>query len=150
MKILRMSRIAAMICLLLHTTAHADDEANAGAFAAMDAFMTAFNARDLPAWAASLQFPHVRFAGGRVDYYPDRASFIDAMSKLDLTDVEGWHHSTWDARDVIHSTPDKVHVATVFSRYRADGERYVTHNSLYILERVDGRWGVRARSSFAP
>lgn len=128
----------------------ADEAANAGAFAAMDAFMKAFNAGDLEAWADSLQFPHVRLASGRVDYYADRKAFIEAMSKSSLVSSEGWHHSTWDARDIVHSTADKVHIATTFSRYRENGERYATHQSLYIVERVDGRWGVRARSSFAP
>ncbi len=139
-----------MMCLTSAPPASADENRNTAAFAAMDAFMTAFNARNLEAWADSLVFPHVRIASGQVDFYPDRKSFIAAMGALDLTANEGWHRSTWDKRDVVQSSPDKVHVATVFSRYRENGERYVTHESMYILERVDGRWGVRARSSFAP
>jgi hypothetical protein len=43
-----------------------------------------------------------------------------------------------------------VHVATRFSRHRADGSVYESFQSLYVIEKVDGRWGVRARSSFAP
>ena len=36
------------------------------AMQALDAFMLAFNARDPEAWAASLNYPHVRFASGTV------------------------------------------------------------------------------------
>ena len=32
----------------------------------------------------------------------------------------------------------------------AAGERISTYDSLYVVEHSDGRWGVRARSSFAP
>jgi hypothetical protein len=34
------------------------------AMQALDVFMVAFNARDPDAWAASLNYPHVRFASG--------------------------------------------------------------------------------------
>ena len=37
-----------------------------------------------------------------------------------------------------------------FSRFDAEDELIASYDSLYIIEPVDGRWGVRARSSFAP
>jgi 2C-methyl-D-erythritol 2,4-cyclodiphosphate synthase len=141
--------VLALVFSLSFGAAAADDP-DAGAFAAMDAFMTAFNDGDIEAWADSLQFPHVRMAGGRVDYYPDRGAFVTAMKTLNLARSEGWQRSTWDVRKVVQRSSDKVHVATTFSRYRKDGERYATYQSLYIVERINGRWGVRARSSFAP
>jgi Domain of unknown function (DUF4440) len=133
----------------LSGAAHADDE-KAAALAVMDRFMTAFNARDVEAWADTLLYPHVRLAGGTVAVYPDRAAFIAAMRLDKLIATEGWDRSTWDSREIVQSSADKVHIATVFSRYRADGSRYATYQSLYVVEQVDGRWGIRARSSFAP
>ena len=44
----------------------------------------------------------------------------------------------------------KVHFDVVFSRYKADGTKYATYQSLWIVTLKDGNWGVRARSSFAP
>jgi len=61
----------------------------------------------------------------------------------------GWHHSKWDHRRIVHSSADKIHVDTKFTRYRADGSRIGSYESLYILTKEDGRWGVKMRSSFA-
>jgi len=146
----RRVRPVLLLLTLLPAFSHAGAAADA-ALAAMDRFLVAFNARDVGAWADTLLYPHVRFAGGHVTLYPDRAAFIAAGSRLDaLATGEGWDHSTWDSRDVVQESPTKVHIATVFSRYRADGTRYASYQSLYIVEQVDGKWGIRARSSFAP
>jgi hypothetical protein len=44
----------------------------------------------------------------------------------------------------------KVHFDVVFSRYKADGSKAATYQSLWIVTKKDGQWGVQARSSFAP
>jgi hypothetical protein len=51
---------------------------------------------------------------------------------------------------IVQSSPTKVHIAVEFSRYHKDGTQYASYPSLYIVEQVDGHWGIRARSSFAP
>jgi len=134
--------------------ARADDAANAFANAAarvvMDAFMAAFNAKDSEAWADTLLYPHVRFAGGKVTTFPDRAAFIAANHIDALIAGEGWDHSKWDSMKIVQSSPAKVHIAVEFSRYHKDGTKYASYPSLYIVEQVDGHWGIRARSSFAP
>ena len=45
---------------------------------------------------------------------------------------------------------DKVHFDVCFSRYLADGSRYATHQALWVVTRLEGHWGIQARSSFAP
>jgi hypothetical protein len=139
----------ALAALTLPAAASQSD-APAGALAAMDRFMAAFNARDAEAWADSLVYPHVRIASGRVTVFPDRVAFLAAAPFAALTASEGWHHSAWEDLDVVQWSPDKVHIAVVFARFRENGERYAVFPSLYVVERVDGRWGIRARSSFAP
>ena len=62
----------------------------------------------------------------------------------------GWDHSGWDSRTVVQANTDKVHVVVLFSRYDADDELIAQFDSLYIVTRVDSRWGIRSRSSFAP
>jgi len=120
----------------------------------MSAFLEAFNARDEAAWADTLHFPHVRLASQGVAVYPTREAFIEAMDMQTFAAEHGWTHSTWDAMRVVQAGADKVHVIVTFSRHRDDGkgasERYATFDSLYIIEHIEGRWGVRARSSFAP
>jgi hypothetical protein len=138
----------AALCAAVASAADGDPETEART--AMDRFMTAFNARDIEAWADSLVYPHVRIASGRVVVYPDRAAFVADEPFAALTASEGWHHSAWQDLEVVQSSADKVHVAVVFARFHANGEKYAEFPSLYVVERVDGRWGIRARSSFAP
>ena len=120
------------------------------AMAVMDAFLTAFNARDEAAWADTLLFPHVRLASQTVTVYPDRASFIAAMDLDVFASNSGWSYSTWDDMAVVQESADKVHIKVIFSRFNGNDQLLASFQSLYVIEQVDGRWGVRARSSFAP
>jgi hypothetical protein len=130
--------------------AEAADDPEAAAFAVMDAFLVAFNARDEESWADTLHFPHVRLASQTVTVYPDREAFLSAMDMDAFAATYGWAYSTWDNMSVIQKSDRKVHVQVVFSRFNADDELLASFDSLYVIELVDGRWGVRARSSFAP
>jgi len=58
--------------------------------------------------------------------------------------------SLWNYRRAVQSTKDKVHFAVQFSRYRADGTLIGRYPSMWIVALIDRRWGVQARSSFAP
>lgn len=102
----------------------------------MDNFLTAFNARDEQAWANTLHFPHVRLASGQVTVYSTAAEFVAAMDLESFAESTGWDHSVWDTLEI--------------SRYTAVGDKMASYRSLYVIEKVNGRWGVRARSSFAP
>ncbi|NKB35103.1 MAG: hypothetical protein GKR91_18560 [Pseudomonadales bacterium] len=125
------------------------DEAIAGAMGAMDAFMLAFNARDPEAWAASLNYPHVRFASGSVTVWESAEEFAQTLAFERLPD-SGWDHSHWLTREVSLASPNKVHINTLFQRFNADNEIIGTYQSLYIVTRVNGHWGTQARSSLAP
>jgi len=109
--------------------------------------MAALNRRDEAALNDALHFPHVRLASGRVTTWdtPGTYRIADFLGRAG----DGWHESRWEERTVIHAGPDKVHVAVVFSRWRADGSPLGRYRSIYIVTRVDGRWGIQARSSFA-
>ena len=61
-----------------------------------------------------------------------------------------WDHSAWERRAVIHAGPEKVHIDTRFARYRKDGSLIGAFDSIYVITREDGHWGIKARSSFAP
>lgn len=116
----------------------------------MEDFLQAFNDRDEAAWADTLHFPHVRLASGEVVVYQDRASFLDAMDLAAFAEQIGWDYSTWDDMQVVQSSPQKVHIAVNFTRFDPQGVSIATYESLYVVEQIEGRWGVRARSSFAP
>ncbi len=113
--------------------------------------MTAFNAKDSAAWADTLLYPHVRFAGGKVTTFPDRAAFIAANHIDALIAGEGWDHSKWDSMQIVQSSPTKVHIAVEFSRYHKDGTRSTRAiRRCTSSSRSTAHWGIRARSSFAP
>ena len=113
----------------------------------LDAFMAAWNARDADGVRASFNFPHVRFASGRVNILaPEQVT--DAMyAGVALSE---WGRSARQRREVIHAGPDKVQFDTRFARFRPDGSLISAFDSIYIVTLPDGRWGVQGRSSYAP
>lgn len=120
------------------------------ALQAMDEFMAAFNARDPKAWAATLNYPHVRIAGSNVRVWETEEEYADYMDFDAFSQQTGWHHSVWDSKKIVQAGEKKVHIAVQFSRFNADNERISTYESFYVLTNQDGHWGTQARSSFAP
>lgn len=119
----------------------------AAAQGCLDAFMKAFNARDIPAYEATFNFPHVRFASNKVTIINAGFHKPEMFTTGALSD---WDHSAWQRRDVIHAGADKVHIDTRFSRFRKDGSVIGGFDSIYIVTKLDGRWGIQGRSSYAP
>ena len=114
----------------------------------LDDYMSAWNRKDMAGWERTFHFPHYRLASGKMSVL-DRPGLQDA-SKVWASAGSDWHHSRWDRRRIIHSSPEKVHVDTKFTRCRADGSVIGSFESLYILTKENGKWGVKLRSSFAP
>lgn len=125
-------------------------EAESRALDVMYDFMRTFNGRDVPNFARTLTYPHVRVASGGVTVFPDRQSFIDATDLEAFAKRFNWSHSRWDSISTVQADAEKVHFAVQFTRFNPQGEAYVSFNSLYIVQRTESGWGIRARSSFAP
>ena len=113
----------------------------------LDDFMAAFNARDSEAFEATFNFPSYRLASNRM---VTLEKGFHKPENFSVGAFEGWDHSAWMRREIIHAGPDKVHVDTRFTRYRKDGSIIGGFDSIYVITRQDGRWGVKIRSSFAP
>ncbi len=135
--------------LLVAAPLWADEAYEDEALGVLDEFMRSFNARDMTAWAETLHFPHVRFASGQVAVY-ESAEVFAARNVFAQLAATGWDHSHWLRREVVLSSPEKVHFATTFQRFNVDNEPIGTYESLYIVTRIDGEWGIQARSSLAP
>ena len=119
------------------------------AMAILDDFMRSLNASDEAGVNQSFSFPHVRFTGGGdVKIFPKPGDYHLSYFR-ERTEADGWHRSDWDRREVIHAGPNKVHLDTLFSRYRADGSVIGIYTSIYIVTCLDGKWGIQARSSYA-
>ncbi len=144
-----MSRHLLLACILAMSAPAADPDAERNARKAMDQFMDAFNSRDVKAWAATLNYPHVRFASNTVAVYNNGEDFVRANADYPRR-LAPWHHSRWESMKVIQSGPDKVHFAVEFIRYDASGKEIGRFPSLYIVTVANGHWGIQGRSSFAP
>jgi len=144
-----MLRPAVILLLLIAHLCAGDPQAEARARQAMDEFMTAFNARDAQAWAATLNYPHVRFAGNDVRVYQNPGEFARAMADYPKR-LAPWRYSRWESMTVVQSGPGKVHFAVTFVRFDASDREIGRFPSLYIVTLKDSHWGVQARSSFAP
>jgi hypothetical protein len=115
----------------------------------LDAFMDALNAYDAAGMDRCMHFPHPRIADGRVVVYDKPGNNpMDLFERLRKED--GWSYSRWVKREVIQCNERKAHVLLSYTRFRADNSVIGTYDSLYVLTRVDGRWGIQARSSFGP
>ncbi|MEM7001779.1 MAG: hypothetical protein AAF529_13400 [Pseudomonadota bacterium] len=150
----RLIRSALLLVTLVPCLNHAEASDSSGAQdqarLVMDEFMNAFNARDKVRWAETLLFPHVRIASSGVTVTPTREEFVADMDFEAFAARFNWRHSRWDSIEAVHVGPDKVHFKVVFTRVNQQNEAYASFDSLYVLQRVNGRWGIRARSSFAP
>jgi hypothetical protein len=124
-----------------------DNSALASALACLDAYLKGLNRGDEAATNAACHFPHVRLAGGKVAVWEKSGDYKLADFRSRAGD--GWHRSTWDERTPIHVGDNKVHLKVKFSRWRKDGSLIGAFETIYIVTRLDGRWGIQARSSFA-
>ena len=110
-------------------------------------YLAALNRRDVEGIRIAFHFPHVQFRAGKVSYVATAADLTYA-GFYERMAVQGWAHSTWDGYRVVLAGADKVHLDVWFTRWRPDGSAIGTHHSLYIVTRIDGRWGLQANSSY--
>ena len=102
----------------------------------------AWNNGDIESRLSTLHFPQYRIsrAGELVE---ESEEVIGEKWRQGIefnVEYEKWDHSEVDEVEIIDSSEDKVHLALVFGRYRADGFRYASLKSLWIMSKFDGEW----------
>jgi hypothetical protein len=116
----------------------------AEAEACLDGFTASFNRRDPVKMDQHLHFPHLMLSGAKVTVWqsPGRlpADFFETLM------AAGWTHSTYEAREPLLVTPDKIHFRVQYSRRARDGAVLSAHENVWIVTRIDGRWGIAVRS----
>jgi hypothetical protein len=152
-----MKLAVALFALLLALPARAGAQAifdrgqiERAVMAVLDAFYAAFNRQDARAEERTYHFPHYRLVSGRMSVFDAPGAETDSwMNGTYKTFREsGWDRTAWTRRRIIHISDSKVHVDTEFTRYRKDGSVLGRFESLYILTKEQGRWGIKMRSSF--
>ena len=122
-------------------TALTEDEARQ----AVRRFIDAWNTRDPAAFAATLQYPHVRPTadfGGRV--FADAAAYA-ATVDFDQVLATGWNRTRLDSATLVHAGDGQAHVAGRYTRLRADGSAIWSNQITYVVTEQDGSIGIQAR-----
>ena len=127
-------------------------ESEPEAIRALEAFMAALNSGDNQALFDTIHVPHVRISGeGAMAIYETREDLEkNYLKEFAARAGDSWHHTVLDWTEVNHSSENKVHVFIQWTRYDKDGGQLATHQSLWVMTNLNGRWGAQARSSFAP
>jgi hypothetical protein len=121
------------------------NEPEQAARAALEQFLAAWNAADIEAVRATLNYPHLTIGpAGQVFVANEPSAFQTDFQAM--REREGWASSTFDSYEMVASSPAKVHCMVAFSRYHADGECYGTGRVLYIVTDHNGHWGMQVRS----
>ena len=112
---------------------------------------TAFNARDMDAMVAEMHFPHRRLSGEN-EFQVWRTEDDFRATRGDNTtaslNAQAWGNTATTSIEAVQSGADKVHLAIIQSRRRADGSEYNAFPTLWIFTMINDRWGVQVRSSF--
>ena len=142
------ARLPLLLCLLLlhvtwdgPATALTEDEARQ----AVRRFIEAWNTRDPAAFAATLEYPHVRPTAdfdGRV--FGDAAVYA-ATVDFDQVLATGWDRSRLDSATVVQAGEGQAHVAGRYTRLRANGSAIFSNQVLYVVTEKDGSIGIQAR-----
>ncbi len=126
-----------------------NDEVYRECMETLDRFMAALNNNDAAGMDREMHFPHIRIAEGRVKIYEKPGS--NPMDLFDRLKRESrWKYSSWGRRELIQFNQYKAHFVLDYTRYANDDAIIGVYQSLYVLTKVDGRWGILARSSFGP
>ena len=121
------------------------------AIRAVEDFMAALNAGDNKALFNTMHVPHVRISDDGVAIYATREDLEKNYLKgFAARAGESWHHTDLDWTQALHSSENKVHLFIQWTRYDKDDGILASHQALWIMTKLDGRWGAQARSSFAP
>jgi hypothetical protein len=123
-----------------------DPDAVAAALDVLDRHLAALNRGDAAALAQTLHFPHYRLASGGMQIWTHPENYLRDFHARAGSE---WHRTTWDFRNPIGCSRDKVHLDVQFSRYRADGSLLGRYRSIWVVTCIDRRWAAELRSSFA-
>ena len=136
--------LSTVVIALVSVTSRAESaDGVAAAKQSLEAFMTAWNQADNEALRNTLNYPMLSLFGSSFQLARTPREFT--VDFEDMRAGEGWKRSSFDTITVTSSSPEKVHLRVVYSRYNLDGKAYRTAGVFYIVTLKDGHWGVQFR-----
>ena len=116
----------------------------AAALDAVNTFMTAWNAHDAKALAATLHYPHVRLGDGVLEIWKAADEFLAGPEP---GRQRTWYQSRLDQARAVQVTANGVNVTVSFSRLGRDGRVLSTDEGVFLVVLRDGTWKVQALST---
>ena len=108
-----------------------------------------FNKRNKKITIQGLHFPHIRLWENKFSVFKDAEDFLKGYDiQTENLKKEGWNHTVTLDIKAVQSEKEKVHLLLHQSRRNKNGEEYHNFQTLWILTKIDGRWGIQFRSSF--
>lgn len=114
----------------------------------IEAYIEAFNSQDAEAMTQYLNFPFSWIINSVVRPVPTAADFVSPT--VEMIKREGWHHTALELVEPVQVWDKKAHFKIIYSRFRADGTKYMTHEALWIVTRSKGHWGIQCMSLYIP
>lgn len=111
-------------------------------------YIEAFNAQDLNAMIDNLNFPFSWIINNVVRPVQKASEFVSPTEAL--IEREGWHHTVLDWVEPVQVWETKAHFKLAYSRFKADGTKYITHEALWIVTADNGHWGIQCMSLYIP
>lgn len=142
---LAVRHLLGLVCLFVLWPAQAPALTDEEAKEAVHRFIEAWNTREPSAFAATLQYPHVRPTAdfdGRV--FADAPTYAAAVN-FDQVLATGWDRTRLDSATVVQAGEGQAHVAGRYTRLRADGSAIWSNQITYVVTERDGSTGIQAR-----
>lgn len=112
--------------------------------AAYWAFFTTFNDKSASGRAGVMSYPHVRVSTASVaPSITNTAEEFKAAASWEQFERAGWAWTQPITPRVMHRSPDKVHFAGGWTRFRSDGSEISRNRLLYIATEMDDGWGIQ-------
>ncbi len=93
---------------------------------------------------ATLHFPHLFPGAPPVIWERAGSAPPDFFPRLVAS---GWAFSRYTKREILLATADRVHVLVEYDRCRTDGSVLSQQAAIWIVARIEGRWGIQVRSN---
>lgn len=124
----------------------AESQARQDAERAVQRFFSAFNNADNVALLEVNHVPQLMLNNTTATYADNVASGIVSVNFTAMREREKWHRSEIENLQAVNVTPTQMIFELEFHRFRADGERYRSVPAVWVLRKIDDKWGIEFRS----
>ena len=108
-----------------------------------------FNKRDRKISVDLMHFPHVRLWNNQFSIFNSEEEFLKGFDlQTQKLEQEGWTHTVTKDIQAVQSDESKVHLLLLQSTRNKDDIEIENFQTLWIMTKIDGKWGIKFRSSF--